>query len=297
MIVAGLRDSLGIDYAEAFRRFAFLSFFAINALAGFAALGLRCSLAVSVAYVVAVAGAQLLLFHYWWFPWTNVECILFFLLVFAHLFLKGARLSVSYAIIFLIWLFHKETAIFVPIWIMARHLASIELAFHGSRGRSLVAFIAMFWRRTALTFGLCVAMIASSIFITHLIRHALFVSQHYGDAPSTILFQYWQIGRNVEFVFQSLYRVLSLDMREWTYGAILFLWINAVVIAIFVTAARADGKKRENLMSISFLAAAYSIVAFAFVNLPEADKFVAYIPMFMFAHLVIVRDDAAELGS
>ena len=65
----------------------------------------------------------MLLLNWWWFPWTNLEAILLILLFTVDaLGWQGRRQFAAMAAIFIAMVFTKETAVFVPVWIVLRTL-------------------------------------------------------------------------------------------------------------------------------------------------------------------------------
>ena len=111
----------------------------------------------------------MLLLNWWWFPWTNLEAMLWLLLFIVDaLGWRGRRQFAAVAVIFTAMVFTKETAIFVPVWIVIRALTEPQES----------------WKRSTHIYAIGFAMVVLSLFIDHELRRALWVSGTFPGLPS-----------------------------------------------------------------------------------------------------------------
>ena len=107
----------------------------------------------------------MLLINYWWFPWTNLEAILWILLFTVDaLRWRGRRQFAAVAVIFMAMVFTKETAVFLPVWIVLRALTEPESS----------------WRRAA---PICAMGFNAAALFTGRLPWPLFDNSHWTDWP------------------------------------------------------------------------------------------------------------------
>ena len=121
LIIALIQRIGRFSYEDAYQHFMFWTFIAMN----FSTVILFHSLRLAVGHILIglllTAAVPMLLLNWWWFPWTNLEAMLWLLLFTVDaLGWRGRRQFAAVAVIFTAMVFTKETAVFVPMWIVIR---------------------------------------------------------------------------------------------------------------------------------------------------------------------------------
>lgn len=276
LLIEGIRRMFGTDYEQAYQRFMFGSFLAQNLCALILFGQCRLSAPGAAVGLVLAASVPLLLFNYWWFPWTNLETILFLLLFAvdaADLTPKsGLGLSV---VIFIASVFTKETAVFMPLWLFLRRASSVT-----TEDRR--------WSRLVPIGCMCAAMVIAAIVVDTALRRALWVSGTFPNLPSgvrpfsvggTYIFLLGDPATVIGEYIQNLWALMTLRIPWPLWNTVHWTgWPMGEVALIICTCMSATGffwsfRHRDPvLMAITAFSIIYLGVCLLVSNVPEADK-------------------------
>ena len=122
-IIARIEHIAHLSYEYAYQNFMFWSFIGLNFCTAVLFRSLGLTVGQSLIGMLLTAAVPMLLLNWWWFPWTNLEAILWiFLFTVDALGWRGRSQYAAVAVIFMAMVFTKETAVFVPVWIVLRTL-------------------------------------------------------------------------------------------------------------------------------------------------------------------------------
>lgn len=280
LLIECIQRLFGVRYGSAYQYFMYWSFIGMNicALALFRQCGLR--LGQIVIGLLLTASAPLLLFNYWWFPWTNLEAMLF-LMAFAvdasywrrsvHVMALGA--------IFLAMVLTKESCVFLPIWLFLRY-ASAEWMAEWRWGYILQLGIG------------CFGMVLFALAVDAGLRHWLWVSGTLLDKPSgsppsnlpqmfgTHIFLLDYPALTLSYLGTNLLALAGLRLpwplianphwTNWPTGSIDFFIVGGVSVVGSVFSFR---DRDPALFALTLFTLAYLAICFLLINLPESDKF------------------------
>lgn len=281
LIIAAMERHWKIPYGVAYNLYTFYSFIVLNLSALVLFRINRLPTSRSCIGLFLVATTPLLLTNYWWFPWTNLEAILFlwaFIAMSAPLG-RGMRITLI-GVIFCLMILTKESCVFLPIWLFFYTVARNP-------------------RRIAVPAALTVAAVLVAFAVDGAIRNALWVSGTLpgkpsglplGGGPAPFGTAIWLLDhpvRTARYVFGNMWALATLRI-PWppngnTYwydlpaGIIAFLIGSGLSIAGFTW-----GRQNRNplILSLSLVSISYLLVLLVFTNLPESDK---QMPLLAFA--------------
>ncbi|HUC16219.1 MAG TPA: hypothetical protein VMA37_00840 [Acetobacteraceae bacterium] len=279
LLIEAIRRVFRTDYADAYHHFMFWTFVGQNLCAAILFRQCRLTLGQSAIGLFLAASVPMLLFNFWWFPWTNLEAMLFLLMFTADAAPWSLRARAStLALIFLGMILTKETAIFLPIWLFLRQGSTAILA-----GRP--------WARLLPMALLCSVMIFGSLLVDAELRHLLWVSSTFANDPSG------NPPGNLPVVFGTHVLILDYPLRTVGYYARNFLalvtfripwplFFNAhwtawpagavdffIASGVSVPSAVWSWRHRDHaLFALALFSLAYLAVCFLLVNMPESDK-------------------------
>jgi len=279
LLIEAIRRIFRTDYREAYHHFMFWTFIGQNLCAAVLFRQCRLTLGQSAIGLFLAASVPVFLFNYWWFPWTNLETMLFFLMftVDAAPWSFRAR-AWALALIFLGMVLTKETAIFLPIWLFLRQSSTAILA-----GRA--------WARLLPIALLCSVMIFGSLLVDAELRHSLWVSSTFPDDPSgnplgnrpavlgthILILDYplKTVGYYAKnFLALATFRIpwplfSNAHWTKWPAGAVDFF----ISLGLSVPSAVWSWRRRDPvLFALALFSLAYLTVCFFLVNMPESDK-------------------------
>jgi hypothetical protein len=265
----------------------FWSFIGMNFSTAILFRSLALTVGQSLVGLLLTAAAPMLLLNYWWFPWTNQEAILWiFLFTVDALGWRGRRYFAAVAVIFIALVFTKETAVFVPVWIVLRTLTEPQRS----------------WRRAAPISAIGFGMVLLSLFIDHALRRALWVSGTFpglplgyppdaailgGAMPNMFLWPRATIDYylfNVAALFTGRLPWPLFDNDHWTDwpgGSTDFIAILAMSILGAVWSRRG---REPVILALSLLSLSYLFVCVVMINMPESDKLLPTLAFGIYAY-------------
>jgi hypothetical protein len=237
--------------------------------------------------LLLAAAMPMLLLNWWWFPWTNLEAMLWLLLFIVDaLGWRGRRQFAAVAVIFTAMVFTKETAIFVPVWIVIRALTEPQES----------------WKRSTHIYAIGFAMVVLSLFIDHELRRALWVSGTFPGLPSgyppsaTVLggtmanMLLWPRATIDHYLFNAAVLFTGRipwplsDNPHWTdsaSGSTDFFAILAVSILVAIWSHR---QQEPVILALSLLSLSYLAVCVVMINMPESDKLLPTLAFGIYAY-------------
>jgi hypothetical protein len=295
LLIAAIRWVTGSDYAGAYQAFMFWTFVGINCAAALLYRLLGLSIGRSIVGLLLAAAVPMLLLNYWWFPWTNLECMLWLLLfsIDATAWKTGVR-TAAIGIVFLALVLTKETAVFVPIWIFLRRMTTLPWPFP--------------WRRVVPVAALSFAMAIASLVVDSELRRTLWVSGTIpgwplgyppsaavlgGSMPNLLVWP--RITANY-YIQDALALVTGrmpwplVNNPHWadhSAGAIDFFVILGVSVG---GAVRSHRQRESTLLALSLLSISYLLVCVVMINMAESDKLLPTLAMGAYAYAIANRD-------
>ncbi len=287
LIIALVQRIARWSYDEAYQNFMFWSFITMTFSTAILFRSLGLTIGRSLIGLLLTATVPMLLLNWWWFPWTNLEAILWLLLFTVDaLGWRGRRQFAAVGVIFIAMVFTKETAIFVPVWIVLRTLTEPQRS----------------WKRAGDICAIGFAMVLLSLFIDHELRRALWVSGTYpglpsGYPPSAIVLGgtmanmlLWPRATIDYYLFNAAALFTGripwpiLDNRYWTDwpgGSIDFFAILAVsILGVFWS----QREREPVILALSLLSLSYLAVCFVMINMPESDKLLPTLAFGIYAY-------------
>lgn len=292
-LIDWLMSVRGKDYAFTYNHFMHLTFVFMTISVAVLCKAYRLDLASTVLLIFSISGIKLLMFNYWWFPWTNIEFALLNL-SFAALTIKRFPVRIAIvAVLYVLMCFNKETAVFLPFWLLVSEMAR----YYFVRSEPLILVL-----KRVLFFA---AMILASLKLTSFLRRELWVSGNTPGIESGVIDDVPQfLGNNIEILGQrswnravdtvdGLFAMLALKnpmpvfgnkyWGDWSQPQILFwtCFVGSIIAAIRTFIAKDD----ENF-AISFVCVGYAVVVAALSNPAEMDKMIGFLA---FGLLYVVR--------
>jgi len=286
-IIARIEHIAHLSYEYAYQHFMFWSFIAINVSTAilFSSLGL--TIGQSLTGLLLTAAVPMLLLNYWWFPWTNLEAILWILLFTVDaLGWRGRSQFAAVAVIFIAMVFTKETAVFIPVWIVLRTLTEPQRS----------------WRRVAHICATGFAMVLLSLLIDHELRRALWVSGTFpglplgyppsaavlgGTMPNMFLWpratiDYYLLNAAALFTGRLPWPLFDNDhWTDWPSGSTDFI----AILALSILGAFWSQRRQEPvILALSLLSLSYLFVCVVMINMPESDKLLPTLAFGIYAY-------------
>jgi hypothetical protein len=287
LIIALIEHIARSSYDDAYQNFMFWSFIAMDfsTVILFRLSGLTTG--QSLIGLLLTAAVPMLLLNYWWFPWTNLEAMLWLLLFSVDaLGWRDRRQFAAVGVIFMAMVLTKETAVFVAVWIVLRSLTERQ----GS------------WRRAAHICALGFTMVILSLFIDHELRRALWVSGTYPGLPSGYPPSATVVGGTMANMFlwprQTInYYLLNAAAlftgripwplyhnRNWADWPSGFTDCIAI-LAISIFGVLWSYRRREPvILALSLLSLSYLAVCVVMINMPESDKLLPSLTFGVYAY-------------
>jgi len=283
----------GKDYAFSYNYFMHVSFILISFSVVALCKAYRLDNIATVFIVLSASGIELLMFNYWWFPWSNLEfsllCLTFVSLTIE---VRAIRIAVVGSL-FAIMCLNKETAVFFPFWLIMSELARYYFT-RSEQPSAVVKRISVY-----------ILMILTSLTLTSYIRRELWVSSYKPERRSGVLDDAPQfLGNNIEILggaawergidtIKGLYAMLTLQnpvplfgnkyWGDWSQPQIFFY--ACFVVSFFASVKTFLNKDAENF-AIAFTCFAYALVIAVLSNPVEVDKMMGF---FAFGLLFFVK--------
>ncbi len=299
-LIECLMNVRGKDFAFTYNHFMHLTFVFVSISVAVLCRSHRLDLASTVMIILSISGIMLLMFNYWWFPWTNIElallCLSFAAMTIERRFLRVAIVGA----LFLLMCFNKETAVFLPFWLIVVELAR----YYFDRSEPVIELV----KRLAVF----AAMILVSLKLTSFLRRELFVSGNTPGLESGVIGGIPQfLGNNIEILGEHAWaRVIdTLDglvamiwlknpmplfgnkyWADWSQPQ-LFFW--ACFIVSIVAALKTFLAKDAENFAIALVCVAYAVVVAALSNPAEMDKMIGF---FAFGLLYVVRKQQSRVA-
>ena len=297
LIIALIQRIAHLSYEDAYQNFMFWSFIGINFSTAILFRSLGLTVGQSLIGLLLAAAVPMLLLNWWWFPWTNLEAFLWILLFTVDaLGWRGRRQFAAVAVIFTAMVFTKETAVFVPVWIVIRALTEPQRS----------------WSHAARICAMGFSMVLLSLFIDHELRRTLWVSGTFpglplgyppdaevlgGTMPNMYLWPRATIDYyllNAAALFTGRIPWPLSDNHHWTdsaSGSIDFF----AILAMSILGAFWSWRRREPvILALSLLSLSYLAVCVVMINMPESDKL---LPTLAFGIYAYARWCAVDLRS
>jgi hypothetical protein len=127
LLIEGIQRLFQVQYEIAYQYFMFWTFIGMNVCMLVLLHQCRLRLGQIIIGLLLAASVPLLLFNWWWFPWTNLEVILFLLAFAVDASIWRFRAALM-GVIFLAMVITKESCVFLPIWLFLRFAAAEWMA-------------------------------------------------------------------------------------------------------------------------------------------------------------------------
>jgi len=295
LIIEAIRRVLGSSYDVAYQHFIFWSFIALNSLSVVLFHQCRLTASQAVTGLLLVAAVPMLLYNHWWFPWTNLEAVLFLLafIVDAAKWRPALR-GTALAGIFVAMVLTKETAIFLPIWLFLRR----------------AAFWPHHWVRFTPWAGFYGAMTLVSLAVDAELRRRLWVSGTIPNLPDglpphglphmfgthllildypQLTFGYYVQNLSALIRFRPMWPIFNNGAwTDWPAGAVAFF----VALGLSGPGAIWSFRRREPaLLALALFVLAYLCVLFVCNNMPESDKLMPVLIAGLYAYALLARTE------
>jgi hypothetical protein len=286
------------DYTFSYNHFMHLSFFLISISLLVLCKAYRLDNVLTIIILITVSGVELLMFNHWWFPWSNLEFMLF---CFAFSAMRIDNILIRIIIVgllFIMMALNKETAVFFPFFLAIREI-SHQYLFHKGSVTEIVKKVTLF-----------ALMILASLKLTSFIRRELWVSGSEPGYESGIIKDVPQfLGNNIEIVghhawdrtvsvLHGLHAMIMLKnpvplfgnkyWGDWSQSQ-LFFW--TCFFGAFFCAIRTFIKKDAENFSIAMTCFAYAFIILALSNPVELDKMMGFLA---FCTLYLVKRFSAQ---
>jgi hypothetical protein len=287
LIIAIIQRTARSNYEEAYQHFMFWSFIGMNLATTALFRSLALTVGQSLIGLLLTAAVPMLLINYWWFPWTNLEAILWILLFTVDaLRWRGRRQFAAVAVIFMAMVFTKETAVFLPVWIVLRALTEPESS----------------WRRAAPICAMGFAMVLLSLFIDRALRRALWVSGTFpglasgyppeaailgGAMPNMFLWPRATIDYylfNAAALFTGRLPWPLFDNSHWTDWPVGLTDFIAILAMSILGALWSQRGREPVILALSLLSLSYLFVCVVMINMPESDKLLPTLAFGIYAY-------------
>jgi hypothetical protein len=210
------------EYLTALRGYYYAATVAVNLVFLGLVLNVRRSLTFGFICLMGFIGFQVLMWTEWYYPWDPLELLLFSVLMFMDL--KKRRGWTFFYLLFLVWVFSKETVVFVPIWLILM------------RG-----IIPADWRSPRAWWGLngkiavnAFAMLIAAIAITKVLRDRLFVRSvlpYVGtDAVHQKMGDQLALLNNIHLTRLDILRFIHFHSASYSYGTFYCITIGCLLI-------------------------------------------------------------------
>jgi len=287
LIIALIQRIGRFSYEDAYQHFMFWTFIAINFSTVILFHSLRLAVGQILIGLLLTAAVPMLLLNWWWFPWTNLEAMLWLLLFTVDaLGWRGRRQCAAVAVIFTAMVFTKETAVFVPMWIVIRAMTDPQGV----------------WKRSTHICAMGFAMVLVSLFIDHELRRVLWVSGTYPGLPSgyppsatvldgTMSNMFLWPRQTIDYYLFNAAALFTgripwplTDNHHWTdlaSGSTDFF----AILAMSTLGAFWSWRLQEPvILALSLLSLSYLAVCFVMINMPESDKLLPTLAFGIYAY-------------
>ncbi len=278
ILIRLIQQISGHDYGYSYQHFMFWSFLVQNILASTLIVRQHMPRLYGVVLLIAFVSAPLLFFNTWWLPWTNLEvCLALCMFLLDTYHAKSHLVTFGNCLVFVAWLFTKETAVFFPIWLFLKNFFSMFEVSQKTKLPSLSDVVKMA--------SLPLLMIIISLCITHYMRAVLWQSSTLlvGNGEGSFFDQlitvkdnlmYWArcIGGFAIFAIpfkQSGMRHLGLLWPTNPQGGIIYSIILTATLYGTIYAIKYRDAKKIALAMLSFT---YLLIFLFFASFPEPDK-------------------------
>ena len=286
-IIARIEHIAHLSYEYAYQNFMFWSFIGLNFSTAILFRSLGLTVGQSLIGMLLTAAVPMLLLNWWWFPWTNLEAILWILLFTVDaLGWRGRSQYAAVAVIFMAMVFTKETAVFVPVWIVLRTLTEPQRS----------------WSEAArvCAMGFCMAIL--SLFIDHELRRTLWVSGTFPGLPSgyppsaTVLggtmanMLLWPRATIDYYLFNAAALFTGRipwplsDNPHWTDSASGSTDFFAILAVSILGAIWSHRQQEPVILALSLLSLSYLAVCVVMINMPESDKLLPTLAFGIYAY-------------
>ena len=209
------------EYLTALRGYYYAATVTVNVIFLALVLNIRRSLTFGFICLMGFIGFQVLMWTEWYYPWDPLELLLFSTLLLMEL--KRRRGWTFFYLLFLVWVFTKETAIFVPIWLI------VTRGIIPSDWKSPRAW----WGPNAKIVGNSIAMFAIASVITRTLRNRLFVRSVLpnvgADDQDRNVGQHLQLFNNVHLTRLDILRFIHIHSATYSYGTFYCIMIGCLL--------------------------------------------------------------------
>lgn len=257
-------SKIGLSYATAWQVFTGL-FLLIESLLLFHLLR-RDNLSASEAikYLIIFMICFLVLQNYWFYTWDSIDLVIFTLFAYG---VVNSKSAFFFFLLFLIGILNRESALFIALFVVID-------AFKFNTASFLVKFV------DVKKFLLGCVLLASGIFYTNYVRHALFVSKSDGQPDAEHVFI---IGNHI---FLNSISYLHFD---YIFSIGLLYFLSALVAIILFAAKVRKRGDREFKCFLMLLILIANIFMFGAFN--ETRVFFIILPFVLFLWIRVTMDN------
>jgi hypothetical protein len=269
------------DYDEALKLYYYAATYAANMIFLFLAIRIRRDVVFGFFCLMSFIGFQIMMWDYWYYPWDPLEMIFFSILLLMDV--KKKQGMPFFYTLFLFWVFSKETAIFIPFWLLLTR-GAVSGSWRSLRG---------WWtlnRKIALH---AAAMLAIAAAVVRTLRDRMFVQS---VLPGVGADEDNRHFGNMFTLFDNLDRIRSLlsqltHFKSGGYGSVYV----ATYTGVFLYAVWCFWKYRTALPPLAVRTFLFAALYFGFVMMSgvmaEARVYLPLAPMVLTLYLA-KRGDA-----
>jgi hypothetical protein len=275
-------------YEKAIKTFYMLITIISNLTFLFLVLRLNEGFIASLGWVFSFICGQMLCLSPYHFPWDSLELLLVTIMVFSDL--RRQQPYVFFYVMFAVWVLTKETAVFVPIWLL---LTRFAVPANPLNVKELLSY-----NKNLLVIS--AAMIGITIVVVKLLRDSLFVKSvipRIGDDAGHQLFgNFITPIENYDILKTHLAGLLRVYLEPQTYSS---LYVILFLLAIAYVVYRIYGKRDippDNLR-ITLFSSIYLAVVFISAKIDEPRVYFPMIPILFLIFLKISREEKSVISS